>query len=391
MPGRRAAAARGAPVPEEEGRMQPTPFEMERWQSLHEHEVELNLSESGVHPFTLDELVELTGVEPGPVQLGYTQTNGTALLRERIAALYPDAGPENVLVTVGGAEANFLATWAHLKPGDRAAIVVPTYGQTTGLGPAFGADVHHIPLLERLGWQPEPGSAERATARGASLVVVTNPNNPTGAVLGEEAIGEIVRAAADAGAWILSDEVYAGAEVEGGRTPSLWGRHERVLVTGSLSKAYGLPGLRIGWLVGPADEIERLWGLKDYTTIAPPALSDRLAAAALEPAALGRIFARTRRIVRENRAVMREWVASADGALAWRPPDAGAIGFVRYEADVGSSELAERLRTEDGVLVVPGDQFGLDGYMRIGFGIERKPLEEALGRVLDRIRAAAPA
>lgn len=370
--------------------MEMAPFEMERWQSLHEHEVALNLSESGVHPFTLDELVELTGFEPGSVRLGYTQTNGTALLRERIAALYPGAGPENVLVTVGGAEANFLALWSRLGPGERVAIVLPTYGQTPGLGPAFGAEVRPIRLEERLGWQPEPGAADEAIGLEASLVVVTNPNNPTGAVLGERAIAEIVEASGRSGAWILSDEVYAGAEAEGDRTPSLWGRHERVLVSGSLSKAYGLPGLRIGWLVGPSADIERLWGFKDYTTIAPPALSDALAAAALDPDVLPRIFERTRRIVRENRSIMEEWVASGEEALSWRPPDAGAIGFVRYEAEVGSSELAERLRVEDGVLLVPGDQFGMDGYVRIGFGIERQPLEEALGRVLDRLLSLVP-
>jgi hypothetical protein len=367
--------------------MQVTSFEMERWQSLHEHAVRLNLSESGVHPLTLAELGEIADVDPGSVRLGYTQTNGTHLLRERIAALYPGAGPENVLVTTGGAEANYLATWAHVQPEDPVVIVLPTYGQTPGLAPAFGGEVHPVHLEEGRGWQPEPGACEAAVGRDASLVVVTNPNNPTGAVLAEPAIEEIVGAAAGAGAWILSDEVYAGAEVAGERTPTLWGRYDRVLVTGSLSKAYGLPGLRIGWLVGPEDEVERLWGYKDYTTIAPSALSDHLAAAALEPGALATILDRTRRIVRANLDVMEAWIESSGGRLSWRPPDAGAIGFVRYDAEVGSSELAERLRAEDGVLVVPGDQFGLDGYLRVGFGIEREPLQEALGLVAARLEA----
>ena len=371
-------------------------FEMERWQSLHENRVELNLSESGVEPFTLGELEELVGGRlpaaggAGPdagsvaaTRLGYTQTNGTELLRERIATLYPGAGPENVLVTSGGAEANFLAMWHLLEPGDRAALLLPTYGQTPGLARGFGAELRAFRLEEERGWQPAPGAAAEAAGGDARLVGVTHPNNPTGAVLTRASMDDVVAAAEAAGAWLLSDEVYAGAEVEGGTTPTLWGEHDRVLVTGSLSKAYGLPGLRLGWVVGPAETVEALWARKDYTTIAPAALSDRLAAAVMEPDVRERVLARTRRIVRENLELLSRWLDARPGLFSWRAPDAGAICWVRYGLDVGSSELAERLRREESVLVVPGDQFGMDGHLRIGFGIDREELREALTRTAD--------
>ena len=364
------------------------PFEMERWQSFHEHRVEHNLSESGVLPFTLAELVELTGVPVDDRPLGYTQTNGTRQLRERIAALHPGAGPENVLVTTGGAEANFLAMWELVGPGDRVAIVEPTYGQTPGLARVFGADVRSVPLAEARGWQPEPDSAAEALGSDGRLLVVTNPNNPTGAVLDAGARDELLRAADEAGAWVLSDEVYAGAEVEGRRTRTLWGSRERVLVSGSLSKAYGLPGLRLGWLVGPEATIEALWGRKDYTTIAPSALSDALAAAALAPEPRERILARTRRIVRDNLEVLRSWLDRRPEVFSYRPPDAGAICWAGIRLPAGSEELAERLRVEEGVLLVPGEQFGRPGYLRFGFGIERPELETALertGRLIDRL------
>lgn len=364
------------------------PFEMERWQSLHEHRVDHNLSESGVLPFTLSELEELAGTSVSGQRLGYTQTNGTRALRERIAALHPGAGPENVLVTVGGAEANFLAVWHLVGPGDRVAVVEPTYGQTPGLARGFGAEVRSVPLVEGRGWQPERGAASAALGADARLLVVTNPNNPTGAVLSEAARQELLEAAEAAGAWVLSDEVYAGAEVEGPRTATLWGASDRVLVTGSLSKAYGLPGLRLGWLVGPEETIEELWARKDYTTVAPPALSDRLAAAALEPAVRERIVGRTRRIVRDNLARLTGWLDERPDAFAYRPPDAGAICWVRQELPVGSAELAERLRVEESVLVVPGEQFGRPGFLRLGFGIEGSELEAALertGRLVDRL------
>jgi aspartate/methionine/tyrosine aminotransferase len=186
------------------------------------------------------------------------------------------------------------------------------------------------------------------------------------------------------GAWILSDEVYAGAEAEGERTPSFWGSHERVLVTNSLSKAYGLPGLRLGWILGPADLMEGLWGRTDYTTISPNSLSDHLASIALEPETRGRILARTRGIVRANLGLFRAWMDGQAGRFSYRPPDAGAICYARYEAPVNSTDFAEKLRTEKGVLVVPGDHFGMDSYLRIGFGNPEDELREGL----ERIRAA---
>jgi len=354
---------------------------MERWQSLHEHEVELNLSESGVAPLSVGELQRAAGPEDiGALRLGYTQTNGTRRLRERIAALYPGAGPENVLATVGGAEANFLALWELVGPGDRVAVLRPAYAQTRGLARGFGAEVRDVWLREDRGWQPEPGALAGAM-EGTRLAVVTHPNNPTGAALSERARDELVEAARREGAWILSDEVYAGAEVGGEETPTLWGGWERTLVTGSLSKAYGLPGLRLGWLVGPERLVEAAWGRKDYTTIAPAALSDRMAAAVLEPRARQRVLDRTRGIVRENLELLRRWLDARPGLFSYRPPDAGAICWVRYDLDLGSSELADRLRREKSVLLVPGDQFGMDGYLRIGFGNPSSELESALDRV----------
>ncbi|MDP2496703.1 MAG: aminotransferase class I/II-fold pyridoxal phosphate-dependent enzyme [Candidatus Palauibacterales bacterium] len=368
---RRAAAGRGE-LPD---------FEMERWQSRHEHHVDYNLSDSGAHPFTLDELLRETGAGVGDQLLGYVQTNGTVPLRERIARLYDDAGPENVLVTTGGAEANFLALWELVSAGDRVVFQLPTYGQTPGLARWLGAEVDSFRLEEGRGWQVAPGAAREAITSDTRLVVVTNPNNPTGARLSAETREEIVDAAADAGAWILSDEVYRGAELDGRETASLWGEYGRVIVTHSLSKAYGLPGLRLGWLAGPEEAIERLWGRKDYTSIAPAALSDRLAAAALDPEHRPAVLERTRELLQENLDRLTGWLDRRPELFAYREPEAGAICFVRYRMDVNSTELADRLRREKSVLLVPGDQFGMDGYLRIGFGNPSSELESALDRV----------
>jgi len=366
-------------------------FAMERWQSRWENSVDFNLAESGVQPLTLDELRDLAGVEPGGTLLGYGHTDGSPLLRQRIAALYPGASPGNVVATVGSAEANFVALWRLVEPGDRVVVLRPAYEQTTGLAAGLGAHVESVWLDESRGWQPAPGACADAIRPGTRLVVLTHPNNPTGQPLEEAAIHEIVQAADEAGAWILSDEVYAGGELAGDRTPSVWGRTERVLVSASLSKAYGLAGLRLGWLVAPEAFREDAWARKDYTTIAPSPLSDRLGAAALEPAVRERLLRRGRSILRENLAVLEEWAAEHAAYLTLRTPRAGAIAFFRYDLPIGSAELAERVRTGHGVLIVPGDQFGMEGHFRLGYGYTSPPLAAGLERLSPALRQLAGA
>jgi hypothetical protein len=368
-------------------------FVMERWQSHHENRVEFNLAESGVQPITLDELEELAGVDPSDTLLGYGHTDGSPLLRERIAATYPGAEAANVVATVGSAEANFLAMWRLVEPGDRVVVLRPTYEQTTGLAAGLGAHVESVWLEEERGWQPAPGAAAAAIQPGTRLVVVTNPNNPTAHSLGEAAIAEIVEAAERVGAWILSDEVYAGGELTGAVTPSLWGRTDRVLVSASLSKAYGLPGLRLGWLLAPPEFREELWARKDYTTIAPSPLSDRLGAAALEPGVRAALLQRGRAILSENLGVLEEWAGRHADVLSFARPVAGAVAFFGYDLPIGSTELADRLLAEHSVLIVPGDQFGLDRYFRIGYGYTNPPLApglERVSRMIDQL-AALPA
>jgi aspartate/methionine/tyrosine aminotransferase len=254
--------------------------------------------------------------------------------------------------------------------------------QTWGLARNFGAAVREIPLREERGWQPDPADIDAAIVPGTTMVIVTNPNNPTGAVM-DPALADRIAARADAvGAWLLADEVYQGAERLGGPpTPSFWGKGGRVIVVNGLSKAYGLPGLRLGWCVAPPEHVAALWAHKDYTTIGPTVMSDALASLALRPAVRPRIFERTRGILRANWDVIESWMRSLDGELTWRAPDAGAIVWARHRTPEPSAALAETLRVRHDVLIVPGDQFGMDGYLRLGFGPPADELRHALARV----------
>ena len=379
------------------------PFALERLQSTWEHRVAWNIAESGVHPLRLDELAAREADRDALLEqhLSYLQTNGSVELREAVAALYDGASAGHVQITTGGSEANWISLWHLIEPGEEVVLMTPNYPQAAGIARALGARVRNWPLLRVEGgsgvaaaWRPDLDALPSLVTPQTRAIVICTPNNPTGARLRAADLDAICAAAARTGAWVVSDEIYRGAELDGAETPTAWGRYDRVLVTSGLSKAYGLPGLRIGWVVGPPATVEALWGVHDYTTIAPGALSDRAARIALEPQRRAWILARTRGIIATNYAIVRRWIEQRAATLWHAAPDAGAIAFVRYSHQIGSTLLTERLREERSVLVVPGDHFGMDGYLRIGFGGDPLALTRALehiGEVLDTVPCALDA
>lgn len=369
-------------------------FAMERMQSTYENLVEFNLSESGVRPLTPRELIEdatgLDGLLDQP--LVYTQSNGTVDLRRAIATMYPGSGIENIEVTNGGSEANFITTFNLVEPGDDVVMLVPNYMQTWGLSRAFGGTIREWKLVEDHAagkWRVDLAALDALVTSRTKLIVICNPNNPTGARLTASDLDAVARAADRVGAWILSDEVYRGAEIDGVETASMWGRSPRAIITSGLSKAYGLPGLRIGWIVAPAELIASFWSYHDYVTIAPGALSDRMARVALQPERRTRLFERTRGILRRNLPLIEDWLREV-GGFTWIKPEAGAIVYVKYDHPINSTELVTRLRVEKSVLTVPGDHFGMDGYLRLGFGEPPEYNRAGLDRLRDLL-ASLPA
>lgn len=359
------------------------PFELERWQSRWENEVELNISESGVHPLSTSELVPdaATLQKILDVPQYYPQTNGSEELRSRIAELYPGAKAENALVTCGGSEANFVATWALLEARDEVVFMMPNYLQIAGIARAFGATVKPLWLREQLQWGLDIDELPRLIGPKTRLVAICNPNNPTGSVLKKEEHEAIVAAAEKVGAWILADEVYRGAEFDGPMTTSFWGGYERILCTAGLSKAFSLPGLRTGWVVGPPKMVEKLWGYHDYTSIGPSMLTDRLASVALEPKRRAWILNRTRETLLRNYPPLRAWLDSHADSFRHVPPKAGAIAWAGLRRGENSLQMAEQLREKKSVLLVAGQQLGMESFVRFGFGGDAEHLQKALARV----------
>jgi aspartate/methionine/tyrosine aminotransferase len=381
------------------------PFELEAWQSAYEQDVEFNLADSGVHPVRVGELVS----EPAAVRdlldtaLHYPHVNGTPLLRSLIAGLYERAHLGNVLVTVGASEATAITLQTLLSPGDRVVVLEPGYRQAWGLAQNLGCDVRSFALRRERGWRPDLEALEAALrpeasgsagpwspsggARAVRLIALTNPNNPTGAILTEGEMELVAAAAAGAGAWLLADEVYRGTErISDAETPSFWGRYERTIVVGSLSKAYGLPGLRTGWLVGPAPMVERIWRRHEYATISTGMLSNTLAEIALAEPARSRLIDRTRSYIRAGYELVERWVAALPDLVSIIPPQATALAFVSYNLDLPSIDVADAIRTRASVLVAPGSCFGVEGHLRIALGLEPAFVNEALGRIARVLR-----
>jgi aspartate/methionine/tyrosine aminotransferase len=362
-------------------------FEMERMQSTWENQVDYDMSESGVRPLTLRELIEM-GFDLDAFldqPLGYSQSNGTIELRERLAAIYPGTDLEQIEVTNGTSEANYLIALSQLVPGDEVAIEMPNYMQMPGVARSLGATVRTFRLQQGRGWEPDWDEFEQAVTPKTRLLYLSNPNNPTGGILSRSAMQRIVDRCESTGTWLLADEVYLGAEIERERTTSFWGMGSRVVVTSGLSKAYGIPGVRVGWIVGPRQLVADCWSQHDYLTIGPNKLSDRLACIAVEPQNRERCYARTRAILQHNLPIVREWIAQFGGHVTWREPQAGAIALVRYDADVPSLDIAERVRINQSTLIVPGGHVGLEGYLRIWLGGREEFLREGLKRVAREI------
>ncbi len=369
------------------------PFEMERYMSAHEQKVEYNLSESGVHPMTLRELLNFQEElleELLETEINYAHANGRPELRENIARLYNGATAENVLVTVGAIEANFNSMQAVLNRGDEVVILLPNYMQVWGVAKNQGYQVKTFSLLEDKKWAPDLDTLEHIVTENTKLIAICNPNNPTGYILKESEMSAIVRIAEKAGAWILADEVYAGAEQQGEtETPSFYGRYEKVLAVGSMSKAYGLPGLRIGWVAGPKRILEKVWARHEYTTLSATILSNKLTALALSEEVRPAIIQRTRDYIRSGFPVLEEWMKQQGDILSCVAPQAAAIAFIKYDLDLNSTDLARRILLEKSVLVIPGEHFGLDKYIRVSYGLPHDYLNsglERIGDVLSEIR-----
>ena len=354
-------------------------FDLERIQSIYENSVEINLTESGIEPLSLKELMNPKEIEELiNLPLGYGYTQGTPLLRQRISNLYEGADENNVLVTSGSSEAIFLSAVLTVSKGDRVVMMTPNYLSFNGVAKALGADVDYVPLLKKEKWEWDLDCLDEVVSTKTKVISICNPNNPTGSILNLEQMLKIVEIADRVGAYLLVDEVYIGAELGSKQTKSFLGMYEKTIVTSGLSKSYAHPGLRIGWIVSEKRFVEEAWAIKDYTTIASSSLSQHIACKVLEPETISKLRSRTKVLLNKNLETFSKWVLPFSNHLSFLKPEAGGFAFVEYDMDINSTDLVHDLRKNEGVFIVPGDSFGMDRYFRIGLGHDSNGFSKGL-------------
>ena len=366
-------------------------FDLERIQSIYENSVEINLTESGIEPLSLKELMNPKELEELlNLPLGYGYTQGTPLLRQRISNLYEGADENNVLVTSGSSEAIFLSAVLTVSKGDRVVMMTPNYLSFNGVAEALGADVDYVPLLKKEKWEWDLDCLDEAVSDKTKVISVCNPNNPTGSVLNLEQMLKIVEIAGRVGAYLLVDEVYIGAELGSNLTKSFLGMYEKTIVTSGLSKSYAHPGLRIGWIISGKRFVEEAWAIKDYTTIASSSLSQHIATKVLEPETITKLRSRTKVLLNKNLETFSKWILPYSNHLSFLKPEAGGFAFVEYDMDINSTDLVHDLRKNEGVFIVPGDSFGKDKYFRIGLGHESIGFSKGLDLLSEGLTRVFP-
>jgi aspartate/methionine/tyrosine aminotransferase len=362
--------------------MQIGPFAIERFYERWEFRAELMLSSSDCESRTIDDLLAL---EPDArerllaMRLGYTEVPGSEELRLAITGSYERAGAEEVLTLAAAEEGIFLVYHALVGPGDHVIVEAPCYGSAIEVARSTGARVSLWQRRHEDAWAHDLGQLEELLAGGARLIYINSPHNPTGMQMTRATYDRVLSLAAEHSAIVFSDEVYRGLEHDpADRLPAACDAYERAISLGTVSKAHGLPGLRIGWLASREPGLlERVRELKLYTTICSSAPSELLVALAMRHA--DSLIERNRALILGNLPLLEDFIARRGDMFEWQRPVAGPIGFARISQEPDVQGWCEQTAERAGVLVLPGSVYEQPHHVRFGFG--RANFPEALERL----------
>jgi capreomycidine synthase len=365
------------------------PALLEEWMRLYYFAVDADLGSSGVSDHSLAEIRALVGIgvdEMDAIVFHDSQTLGGDGVRRAIAGRWTRGDTDRVMVTHGSTEAIFLLMNALLHPGDEVVVLDPVYPGLGDVVSGLGCRTVHWTLRAEDGWRPDLDALASLVTRRTRMVVVNFPHNPTGATLTPAEQDRLLSIVQGAGAWLLWDGAFADLTYETPPLPDPVNRYARTISLGTLSKGYGLPGLRVGWCLADPTVLDGMARVRDYTTLHLSPLVELIA----ERVILGadRILGPKRAAAVRNRALVQAWMDEQDGAITWTPPMGGVCGFPRLH-EVGDVEsFCHTLAREHRVMLVPGTCFGTPGHARLGFGGRTDVLEEGLGRLSEALRTS---
>ena len=368
------------------------PFGIEMWMNEFEDHCKYNLAETCVKSMTIGELIEVSGKntklseELANMKLTYGEITGSKQLRKNIASLYKNQTTENVMVTHGAIGANSLIYNTLISKGDKVVSVLPTYQQHYSIPESLGAELSILKLKPEHKFLPDINELKQLIKPDTKLIALTNPNNPTGSLMDEALLLEIVDIARTCDAYIICDEVYRGTnqnDPEYGT--SIVDIYEKGISTGSMSKTYSLAGLRLGWITASPDILKDVFIHRDYNTISVGVIDDYFASIALENRK--KIALRNTTITRNNLEILDNWVKN-ERFFSYVKPKAGTTALLKYEFNIPSREFCIQILENTGVLFAPGSAMDMEGWVRIGYANDSKILTQGLtvlSKYLDKL------
>ena len=366
-------------------------FAVEDWMNRYEVGARYNIAETCVDSVSADELFALTGEDGAQFwkdfsarRLTYGDIEGAPAFRAGISKLYRTVQPEEIITCHGAAGANHHLFYSLVEPGDRVVSIAPSYQQLTSIPESFGADLQILPLRPENNWLPDVEELRALCTPGTRLICINNPNNPTGALMDGALLRQIVEIAESCGAYLLCDEVYRHLTQADGWSESVADLYDKGISVSSMSKVFSLAGLRLGWIATHDAQVrEAVICHRDYDLISCGMFDEALAAVALRHK--DKVLARSRAVVRDNLKVLDAWIAS-EPRVSYVRPKSGTTALVSYDYDLDSRSFCDRMYRETGAFVVPGDCFGVEKSMRIGYANNGKTLREGLDAVSAFLR-----
>ena len=360
---------------------------LERWMRQYYFNTEIDIGSSGVQSFSLAELRELLGLteeETDSIVFDDSKTLGGEGLRTALARRYGNGDPETVIATHGSSEAIFLIMNALVRPGDEVVILEPIYQQFYSIGESLGANYKHWPLRFEQRFVPDVGEVKGLISSRTRAVVVNFPHNPTGASLSIAEQKELIDAVAGVRAYLVWDGAFAEMSYDTEPLPDPFNLYERAISMGTLSKAFGLPGLRVGWCLAPPEVLASCVHLRDYLTLHLSPLVELIAQRAIEKADVLLSVRRTQ--IKRNLAIVTQWVEENSESVEWVPPRGGVCTFLRLRHIDNVEAFCHRLVREHKVLLVPGNCFNRPQHVRLGFGSATAELREGLSRLSEALQ-----